>query len=316
MFTLTDKKESPEMRKTFVAVLEEMMDADPKVVALEADLGNASGFSKLQKTHPGQFYNIGIAEANMIGVAAGLSLKGYIPFMHTFSPFFARRALDQIFLEGAYAGNTFNIYASDPGVCAETNGGTHTTFEDMAIMRAIPGIEVYDPADAIQLRWLLHELKDRKGVHYIRAARKGMPQIYEEGSTFTIGRVNVLREGKDAVVIACGLGVHLALQAAGRLHEQGLEAAVVDAFCVDPLDRETILQLIRDARRVVTVENHSVINGLGSAVADIIAENALGVQLKKIGVRNRFGQVGSRAYLMEDYGLTVDAVVQAAAEDT
>ena len=311
MFTLTEKKQSPEIRKTFVAVLEEMMDADSRVIALEADLGNASGFSKLQKTHPGQFYNIGIAEANMVGVAAGLSLKGYIPFIHTFSPFSSRRALDQIFLEGTYAGNTINIYASDPGVCAETNGGTHTTFEDMASMRAIPGIEVYDPADVVALRWLLYALKDRKGVHYIRAARKGMPQIYEEGSTFEIGKANILREGKDAVLIACGLGIHLALQAAERLHSQGIETAVVDVFSVDPLDKDTIMRLVKDTGKVVTVENHNVINGLGSAVADIIAENGLGARLKKIGIDNRFGQVGSRAFLMEDYGLTVDAVEKA-----
>jgi len=138
-----------------------------------------------------------------------------------------------------------------------------------------------------------------------------MPQIYEEGSTFEIGKANILREGKDAVLIACGLGIHLALQAAERLHAQGIEAAVVDVFSVDPLDQDTITRLIKETGKVVTVENHNVINGLGSAVADIIAENGLGARLKKIGIEGRFGQVGSRAFLMEDYGLTVDAVEKA-----
>lgn len=310
MWKRAEQTGSTEMRGVFVETLQEMMDQNKKVVALEADLGGASGFSKIQKSHPDQFLNVGIAEANMVGIAAGMSMRGFVPFIHTFAPFAVRRACDQIFLEGAYAGNTINIYGSDPGVCVAQNGGTHTTFEDMAIMRAIPTVEVYDPADGVQLRWLIHSLEHKKGVHYIRAARKGMPDIYAEGSTFESGKANVLREGKDVLLVAAGLGLKLALDAAARLAEEGVEAAVLDMFTVAPFDAETFRQQAAGKKLIVTVENHSVTNGLGSAAADILAEDGSGIRLRKVGIENRFGQVGSQDYLMKEYGLTVEHVYQ------
>ena len=309
MWSLADKDGSTEMRKVFVETLDELMKEDGRVIALEADLGGASGFSKLKNSHPSQFINVGIAEANMMGIAAGLSMRGRVPFVHTFAPFAVRRACDQIFLEGAYAGNTINIYGSDPGACAAQNGGTHTTLEDIAIMRAIPTVEVYDPADGVQLRWVVRELAGRKGVHYIRAARKGMPDIYAEGSSFETGRGCVLREGKDVLLVAAGLGLKLALEAAEQLRAEGIDAGVIDMFTIAPLDTELLKAQIPGKKLVVTVENHGITNGLGSAVAEVIAGEGYGVRLSRIGSRNQFGQVGSQEYLMKAYGLTVENIL-------
>ena len=309
MWSLADKAGSTEMRKVFVETLDELMKEDGRVIALEADLGGASGFSKLKNSHPSQFINVGIAEANMMGIAAGLSMRGRVPFVHTFAPFAVRRACDQIFLEGAYAGNTINIYGSDPGACAAQNGGTHTTLEDIAILRAIPTVEVYDPADGVQLRWLIRELAGRKGVHYIRAARKGMPDIYAEGSSFETGRGCVLREGKDVLLVAAGLGLKLALEAAEQLRAEGIDAGVIDMFTIAPLDTELLKAQIPGKKLVVTVENHGITNGLGSAVAEVIAGEGYGVRLSRIGSRNQFGQVGSQEYLMKAYGLTVENIL-------
>lgn len=310
MWKRAEQEGITEMRGVFVETLQEMMEQNKKVIALEADLGGASGFSKIKKRYPDQFLDIGIAEANMVGIAAGMSMRGFVPFIHTFAPFAVRRACDQIFLEGAYAGNTINIYGSDPGVCVAQNGGTHTTFEDMAIMRAIPTVEVYDPADGVQLRWLIRSLEHKKGVHYIRAARKGMPDIYAEGSSFESGKANVLREGKDVLLVAAGLGLKLALDAAERLEEEGIEAAVLDVFTIAPFDSETFRQQAAGKKLIVTVENHSITNGLGSAAADVLTEDGSGIRLRKVGIENRFGQVGSQDYLMKEYGLTAEKVYQ------
>lgn len=308
MWKLTDKENAMEMRKVFVDTLDALMNDNSDVMALEADLGGASGFSKLKTKHPDQFIDVGIAEANMIGIAAGLSMRGYVPFVHTFAPFAVRRACDQIFLEGAYAGNTINIYGSDPGVCAAQNGGTHTTMEDIAIMRAIPGVEVYDPADGCQLKWLLGELAGRQGVHYIRTTRKNMPDIYAENSTFELGKGNVLCEGDDVLIVTAGLGVKSSLEAAEALKKEGTNVEVIDMFTIAPLDKEILKERIPGKKLVVTVENHGITNGLGSAVAEVMAEEGYAAKLCRIGSRDKFGQVGSLEFLMKEYGLTSENI--------
>ena len=299
-----------EQRAVFVETLQSIMDENPRVVALDADLGAASGFNKIKKSHPHNFVQVGIAEANMIGVAAGMSLRGFIPFVHTFAPFVARRACDQVFMAGAYSRNTINIYASDPGVCAAVNGGTHTTLEDLGFMRALPNALVFDPADGVQLAWLIRELVKHTGIHYIRTIRRDIRPIYAPGSTFEIGKGNVLVQGKDVLLIAMGELVSEALDAAKALNEKGINAEVIDMFTVKPLDRELILKEAAGKKLIVTCENHSIINGLGSAVADVLAEEAIPVRLRKVGVNDQFGQVGSLRYLKEAYGLTASNIVQ------
>lgn len=315
MWKLTTEEKGKELRAVFADTLISLMDENDKIFAMDADLAGASGFKKIQKAHPDQFLNVGISEANMMGLAAGMSMRGIVPFVHTFAPFVARRSLDQIFLSGAYAGNTINIYGSDPGVCVAANGGTHTTFEDVAVMRTIPKAMVFDPADQVQLAWLIRELARLTGVHYIRANRKDAVPIYAEGSAFTIGKGNIIKEGRDVLLISMGEVLHDALNAARELEDEGISVEVADMFTVKPLDEELIRKEAAGKKLVVTFENHSIIGGLGGAVAEVMAEAGLGVPLKRVGVQDRFGQVGTLAYLKEAFGLTkahVKEVIQKA----
>ena len=300
-----------EQRVVFYQTLEVLMDENPKIVALEADLGGASGSLRVKRSHPENFIECGIMEANMIGVAAGMSMRGFVPFVHSFSPFASRRVADQVFLAGAYSHNTINIYASDPGVCAATNGGTHTSFEDVSLMRAIPGVEVYDPADGVQLEWLIRTLAERSGVHYIRTTRKDILPVYEPGSTFELGKGNVLCEGGDVLMIAAGTVLEDALGAAKALTDSGVSVEVVDMFTLKPLDEELVLREAAGKRLVVTVENHSITGGLGSAVAELLAARPVHAPLLRVGVREQFGQVGSLKYLKRAYGLDAESIVAA-----
>ncbi|RHS98546.1 alpha-ketoacid dehydrogenase subunit beta [Firmicutes bacterium AM41-11] len=293
-----------DMRLAVVQTIQDLMKTNDKIVALEADLGGASKFTDIQKTNPDRFVQCGIAEADMIGIASGLSVEGFIPFVHTFAPFSVRRALDQIYLSGAYAKNTLNIYGSDPGFCVGANGGTHTTFEDMAIMRAIPNTIVIDPVDDVQLEWCIRQLATMEGVHYFRANRKAVRQFYQAGSEFTLGKGNVVKEGKDVCIIACGQLVNDAMDAALDLEEKGISCEVIDMFTIKPLDVDLLLKEIPGKKAVVTFENHSVIGGLGSAVSEVLAEHGIAVPFKRHGVEDCFGQVGSTDFLQKEFGLT------------
>ena len=310
MWKLAPAETGKELRAVFVETLQELMKDNKKVVALEADLGGASGFTKILKTNPEQFIQMGIAEADMVGVACGMSMRGYIPFVHTFAPFTARRALDQIFLEGAYAKNTINIYGSDPGVCVGANGGTHNTFEDIAIMRAIPNTLVVAPADEVQLAWTIRECAKLQGVHYIRANRKANPTMYAEGSTFEFGKGNVIREGSDVLLVSMGEMLSIAYKAAEKLAEEGISVEVIDMFTLKPFDAELIKKEAAGKKLVVTFENHSIIGGLGSCVAEVLAEEGAGVPLKRIGANDVFGQVGTYGYLCKAFGFTEENIIE------
>ncbi|MDR2478320.1 MAG: transketolase family protein [Treponema sp.] len=302
---------TPELRKVFLTSLQKIMDVDPRVLVLDADLGGASGFLALKKSHPNRFIEMGIAEANMIGVAAGLSMQGFIPFLHSFSPFVSRRVADQIYLEGSFAHNTINIYASDPGICAATNGGTHMTFEDIAFMRAVPDTMIFHPADAVQLGWLVQTLVNEKGVHYIRAGRKAVPDIYEDGSEFKIGKANLLKSGKDILIVSAGELLCEAMNAAGELEQEGISVSVADMFTIKPFDTEMLSRELPGKKAVISLENHSVYGGLGSAVAESMADQAAAVPLRRLGIQDRHGQVGSIDYLKKEYGLSSADIVKA-----
>lgn len=311
MFTLDSNREmGKELRVAVVDALTKEMEKNDKLIALDADLASASKWSDLQKRFGKRFINVGIAEANMMGVAAGLSLTGYVPFLHTFGPFATRRAFDQLFISGAYSKNTLNIYGSDPGFAVGHNGGTHTTFEDIALLRAIPDIVICDAADAVQMEWIITEFAKMTGVHYVRGNRKAVRNIYLPGSTFELGKGNLLREGEEYLLISSGQLVTETLEVAEELEKKGITSDVVDMFTIKPLDKELILERVIGKKRVITIENHSVINGLGSAVAEVLADNGLGIQLTRIGIDNRFGQVGTPAFLQEEYGLTTEQILK------
>lgn len=300
----------PELRSCVVSAISELMAEDETIVALEADLGAASGWNQLAAADPKRFINVGIAEANMIGVAAGLSLTGYTPFVHTFGPFATRRVFDQLFLSGGYSKNTINIYGSDPGFAVGHNGGTHTTWEDVALLRMIPQAVICDAADAVQMKWIIKKFSQIPGIHYVRGNRKSVPTIYEEGTEFQLGKGNVLVEGEDVLIVAAGQLVSEALTVSKELAREGISCEVIDMFTIKPLDRELIIKEVQGKKKVVTVENHSITGGLGSAVAEVLAEEPVAVPLLRIGVNEQFGQVGTPEYLQEAYGLTSKQIKQ------
>lgn len=311
MFKLTDNQEiGKELRMVVVDTIKELMAENELVVALDADLGGTSGWTTLQGASKERFINVGIAEANMVGVAAGLSLANYVPFIHTFGPFATRRVFDQMFISGGYAGNTINVYGSDPGFAAGPNGGTHTTWEDVALMRMIPNSVICDAADEVQMEWLIRTFSTMQGVHYVRGNRKAVHKVYEPGSTFELGKGNLLQEGTDILLVAAGQLVFETLQLAQRLADEGHSVAVIDMFTIKPLDKELLLAQAKDKKLVVTIENHSITGGLGSATAETLAEAGVAVPLKRIGVDERFGQVGTPDFLQEEFGLTTNKIYE------
>ena len=308
MFQLAENRQEAgrELRDCVVETLQELMKDDDKITALEADLGGASGFTKIKKTNPERFIQCGIAEANMMGVAAGLSLTGFKPFTHTFAPFATRRVFDQLFLSGAYAGNTINVYGSDPGFSVASNGGTHTAWEDVALIREIPGAVICDPADDVQMEWIIKEFLE--GIHYVRSNRKAVRNVYKKGSSFKIGQGNILKEGKDILIIAAGQLVSEALDCAEELEKEGYSVEVIDMFTIKPLDEKLLIKEAKGKSKIVTIENHSIYGGLGSAVSEVIAENGISVPVKRIGVKEKFGQVGTAEFLQEEFGLTAKQI--------
>ena len=310
MFQLAENRQEAgrELRDCVVETLQELMKDDDKITALEADLGGASGFTKIKKTNPERFIQCGIAEANMMGVAAGLSLTGFKPFTHTFAPFATRRVFDQLFLSGAYAGNTINVYGSDPGFSVASNGGTHTAWEDVALIREIPGAVICDPADDVQMEWIIKEFLKMEGIHYVRSNRKAVRNVYKKGSSFKIGQGNILKEGKDILIIAAGQLVSEALDCAEELEKEGYSVEVIDMFTIKPLDEKLLIKEAKGKSKIVTIENHSIYGGLGSAVSEVIAENGISVPVKRIGVKEKFGQVGTADFLQEEFGLTAKQI--------
>ena len=282
---------------------------DPDFIYLDADLMSCIGTTAWAKENPNQAINCGIAEANMVGVAAGLASVGYKPICHTFGTFASRRCFDQAFLAGGYTGNDLTVIGTDPGICAAFNGGTHLPFEDMALYRAVPDATVIDIADSAQLASVLHQLSDIKGVKYIRVNRKNAAKLYAEGSETPIGKGITMREGKDAVVFASGIMVHEAMMAAAELAKDGVEITVVDMFTVKPIDKECVIKYASETGAVVTAENHNKIGGLHSAVVDVLIEEAL-VPVECVAVEDTYGEVGPQDYLRTKFDLTSDHIVR------
>lgn len=299
-------------KNVFGRVIEQICAEDRDVVYLDSDLMNSFGTLGFWERNRTQAINCGVAEANMIGISAGLSAGGKKPYAHTFGPFASRRCFDQVFLSVGYGCNSVRLFGSDPGVTAAFNGGTHMPFEDMALMRAVPGSTVIDVTDAAMLESLMWQIKDKSGLTYVRTTRKGYPAVYSADHSFHIGKGEIVRGGKDLTIIACGLMVSEALKAAKILKERGVSARVADMFTVKPADTELILRCAAETGAIVTAENHNVIGGLGDAVGAELLENNVCVPVKKIGVKESFGSVGPQDYLQERYGLTAARIAEAA----
>lgn len=306
----THELDTLEMRAIYCEALTREAERNDRIVAVNCDLRSSMGLKPFAKRFPDRELNVGIMEANACGMAAGMSAAGLVPFFNTFAVFASRRVYDQIFQSCAYAGLNVKIIGGDAGISATSNGGTHMPFEDLGIMRVMPGISVMEPTDGVMLRSLIAQMANSYGVQYLRFPRRAVPRIYEEGSEFIIGKSVTLREGTDASVIAGGIMVHEALKAAEILAGRGLQVRVVDMFTVKPIDAEQVIDCARRTGAIVTAENHQVTGGLGGAVAEVLAEHQP-APLERVGVRDAFGEVGSQDYLARRFGLTVEEIAAA-----
>lgn len=305
------KTEELAMRDAYAETMTELVRENPRIVYLEADLMNSIGMVKFAKEFPNNAINCGIQEANMIGTAAGMSAVGMIPFTHTFGCFATRRALDQIFLSGAYARTNIRMLGSDPGVTAAYNGGTHMPFEDIGLLRGIPNITIIEPTDSVMLRDMVKQTAKLEGIFYIRLSRKNAVKMFEDNATFEIGKAVKIKEGTDVTLIASGICVEDSRKAAELLKEKGINAAILNIFTIKPIDREAIEEAAKATGAIVTVENHNIHNGLGSAVAEVLAET-IPVPMERIGIKDEFGEVGSVDYLKERFGLTAENIMKQA----
>ncbi|MDR3302705.1 MAG: transketolase family protein [Spirochaetaceae bacterium] len=299
-------------KNVFGRVMEAIAKEDADVIYLDADLMNSIGTHKFWKNNRAQAINCGIAEADMVGIAAGLSAAGRKPYIHTFGPFASRRCFDQLFLSVGYAGNSVRVFGSDAGVTAAFNGGTHMPFEDMALLRAVPHSTVIEISDGAMLESLMKQLKDRPGLSYVRLTRKAYDKVYSADHEFSIGKGEILRDGADLTIIACGLMVGEAMKAAAELERSGMKTRVVDMFTVKPLDAALVQKCAKETGAILTAENHNVIGGLGDAVGAAVLESGIPCKFHKHGVHDEFGSVGPQDYLQSHYRLTAAALVEEA----
>ena len=280
----------------------------PNLVVLDADLAGATKTATFQKAFPDRFIDCGIAECNMTGIAAGLATCGKIPFISSFAMFAAGRNFEQVRNSIGYPHLNVKIGATHAGITVGEDGATHQCNEDVALMRTIPGMTVIVPSDDIEARAAVRAAIEHEGPVYLRFGRAAVPVINERDDyKFEIGKGVLLREGKDVTIIASGICVESALGAAEKLAEDGIDAEVINIHTIKPLDEELVLASAKKTGKVVTVEEHSVIGGLGSAVCDVLAEKAP-TKVCKIGVYDRFGESGPAAALVEKYGLDAQGV--------
>ena len=306
------EKDSRACRDGLALTLNEMMAEDKSICYVDCDLMGCINTKMLQKNYPDRAFEAGIAEGNGAGVAAGLAATGKKVFFHSFGTFSSRRCYDQIYMSAAYAGLSVRVLGSDAGVTAAFNGGTHMPLEDAGMYLSIPETTVLDPADYAQLASITRQLANVEGVSYTRFVRKGIIKVYDDGSEFEIGKGVVLHESdKDvATIITSGIMVDEALKAYEALDAEGIAVRVVDMFTWKPLDEELVLRCAAETGAIVTAENHNVVCGLGSAVANCLAKNHPTVQ-EFVGVQDMFGQVGPQSFLMDEYGLRASNIVAA-----
>lgn len=281
------------------------------ILVVDADIGKSCKTGEFRKILPAQYLNVGIAEQNCAGVAAGLATCGKIPFVVTYAAFGSMRMCEMIRQEIAYPKLNVKIACSHGGVTPANDGASHQAIEDMGILRTIPNMTVVMPADYNAARKLVRAAAEFEGPVYLRFTRDAVPVIYDEDERFEIGKAKVLREGRDVAILANGDTLCLALRAAEQLAAEGIEARVLDVHTVKPLDHEAIMACIEEIGRIVTVEDHNILNGLGSAVCELVAEAGKG-KVKRIGIQDAFGQSAPYQRLLEMNGITVENIVAAA----
>ena len=303
-----------ETRVAYGETLVELGAKNEKIVVMDADLSGSTKTAMFQKAYPDRFYNTGIAEGNMVGVAAGLAASGYTVFVSSFAMFAAGRAFEQIRNTVGYPKLNVKVCATHAGITVGPDGATHQCLEDVGIMRTIPGMTVIVPADAVEARLALLAVAEHEGPVYMRFGRSAVPVVFDaDAYKFEIGKGVELRDGKDVTIIASGITVEMALKAADMLAEEGISARVINMATIKPIDREIIIKAAKETGAIVTAEEHNVIGGLGSAVAEVVCESTP-VPVMRVGVLDSFGRSGDIPELLEHYKLTpAEIVLQAKA---
>ncbi len=297
-------------REAYGKALVELGTGNPDIVVLDADLAKSTRTIEFKKRFPHRFFDLGVAEANMVGTAAGLAAAGKIPFCSTFAVFAAGRAFDQIRQSVAYPRLNVKIAASHAGITVGEDGASHQSVEDVALMRVLPNMTVFVPADAVETAGAVRAAVDIDGPVYIRLGRAGVPVLHGDDFKFVPGQAVTLRQGLDATIIASGFMVGQALQAADLLAAEGIEAGVLNIHTIKPLDVQAVVDAAQRTGFIVTAEEHSIIGGLGSAVAETLAEH-YPVPMLRVGLQDVFGESGRPDELLQKYGLTPDDIVNA-----
>lgn len=297
-------------REAYGKVLAELGAEFPELVVMDADLSGSTKTSVFAKEFPERFFNMGIAEQNLYGAATGLALSGKTVCASTFAMFASGRAFEIVRNSIGYTGANVKICATHAGITVGEDGASHQTFEDLALMRTIPGMTVVNPCDGNSTEKLMRQVVTMQGPCYVRLGRASVPEFYNESDEIVLGKGNLLREGRDVTIIATGIMVSDAMEAAAELAEQGVEARVIDIHTIKPLDEDIIVKAAEETGRIVTAEEHSIIGGLGSAVAEVLSRRCP-VHIEMVGQMDTFGESGTPNELKEKYGMTKDAIVSA-----
>lgn len=300
-------------REAYGDALKKLAASNPDIVVLDADLSGSTKTSEFKKVSPERFFNVGIAEQNLIGTAAGMSLAGKIPFASTFAMFAAGRAFEIIRNTVAYPNLNVKVAATHAGLTVGEDGGSHQAIEDISLMRSIPNMTVISPADATEAEQAVLSAAEYVGPVYIRLGRMAVEDVYDDSYKFEWGKGVELKKGNDITIIATGLMVQEALKAAKKLSEEGVDARVINIHTIKPIDAEIIIKAAMETKKIVTAEEHSIIGGLGSAVLEVLAET-YPVKVKRVGVMDTFGESGKPKDLLEKYNLTGEHIVNACKE--
>ena len=296
-------------RQSYGEALVELGKENEKVVVLDADLATATKTIEFAKEFPQKFFDIGIAEADMIGTAAGMATCGKIPYASTFAVFATGRAYDQIRSSVCYPNLNVKICATHAGVTVGEDGATHQMLEDLSLMRVLPNMRVFCPSDDIQTKWLIKEISKINGPCYVRLCRMATPEIYDENQKFEIGKMVQIGEGTDAAIFATGVTVSEAIKAKKELKEKGIDVRVIDVHTIKPLDEEMIIRCAKETKRLISIEDHSIIGGLGSAISEVLTDK-FPMKLERMGVNDTFGKSGKAEELLKYFKIDSSSIVE------
>ena len=303
------KEEKIATRQSYGEILAKLGEKNKEIVVLDADLSSATKTNIFAKQFPERFKNVGIAEQNLMGVAAGLATYGKIPYVSTFAAFAAGRAYDQIRSSICYPKLNVKICATHSGITVGEDGATHQMLEDLSLMRSLPNMQVFSPSDDIQTKWLIEEIAKNQEPTYVRLARLATPIIYDKKQKFEIGKAIQHGEGTDATIFATGVTVEQSLKAQEELEKENIHVRVIDMFTIKPIDKEIIVKCAKETKKLITVEDHSIIGGLGSSVCEVLAEE-YPAKVIRMGIKDRFGKSGKAEQLLKYFKIDSRAIIE------